>query len=256
MVHLEPRRARSRSPGVSTWSTGPSLGPRPRSSSVSSRYQMQEGTGVSEPVVRPGSPIVSESGQSTRHLSRSYRLGKEASHERLRALAAARPKLDLPPVVMATSTPLVGPRGSGATTIAAGPRVATATPQHSGAIRVSDLPMREDEIDTLLYGRSTAANQTTGVSHASQSADLSPDKASVTADGKLLYFLSSLLGLLSWKKGRENIKPIVNLFLLLSVVVAAAVRRLGSGILKTLLRFFPAIGHFCDGLSVFMRVVV
>jgi len=182
LVQPEPRRARSRSPGVSTWSAGPPLGPRPRSSSVSSRYQHQEGTGVSEPVVRPGSPIVSEGGQSTRHLSRSYRLGKEASHERLRALAAARPRLDLPNVVMATSTPLVVPRSSAVATVTPSSRVAMATPQHSGAIRVSDLPMREDEIDTLLYGRSTAANQKTGVSHASQSADLSPDKASVTAD--------------------------------------------------------------------------
>ena len=188
LVHHEPRRARSRSPGVSSWTTGPPLGPRPRSSSVSSRYQQQDGVSGSEPVVRPGSPIVSEGGHSSRHLSRSYRLGKEASHERLRALAAARPRLELPAVSMATSTPLAGPRSSGVASVTPSSRVAMATPQHSGAIRVSDLPMREDEIDTLLYGRSTAANQTTGVSHASQSADLSPDKASVTADGKLLFF--------------------------------------------------------------------
>jgi len=176
-IDAELRRSRSRSPEVSraTWSLS---GPRPRSSSASSRYQHQEGAGgVPGGVpVRPGSPMAQclkerRSLSPRPGLSRSYRLGKEASHDRLRALTAARPRLDLPRL---QGTPAAAPAALSLERTPAGsaPRGIVASgapvPQHSGGvIRVADLPMREDEIDTLLYGHS---------------ADLSPDKPAITSD--------------------------------------------------------------------------
>ena len=178
-IDAELRRSRSRSPEVSRATWSPS-GPRPRSSSASSRYQHQEGAGgVPGGVpVRPGSPMAQclkerRSLSPRPGLSRSYRLGKEASHDRLRALTAARPRLDLPRL---QGTPAAAPAALSLERTPAGsaPRGIVASgapvPQHSGGvIRVADLPMREDEIDTLLYGHS---------------ADLSPDKPAITSDGK------------------------------------------------------------------------